>query len=634
MSAVPSGSGGLPTRSEIEEWDTSDLANAATSWRAAATASENAFDELRQNISSPGGTTWEGNAKDAALDRATADCAVVGRQGAVLCEAAELAENGAYDIMAAQGKVLEAIATAESNSFRVGEDLSVTDTKRVDVFSMRQRQLAANEHAEDIRWTAQQLAQADKLVGDRLEAKAAELQGIRFEREDERDSSSGHIRLVDDQVKHGDERKGQQGEKSGAAPGQIGPFAVPKAVERAAKKPESKPAAAGDVGGDLGDVLGVNDRPTEGPRPKPTVASQISPEQVEQFKTEARKLLRQRGVPPDEIEQQVNAMVADARRMNALLADLPPYTPAEGSAPPKPSYSDGFGDAWRGAEDSVHDLVGYNGIENFKDAWKDLGSGLFETATDPAGAAARRIEGEIEAFRNNPEYWLGGKTFDAAATAATLPFGGEVAAARSALGDVVSPGVPHELVDSAAERINSHPPISVEHSVLGDHPAHNLGEMPLPVDVLPDSVPLPDTGPYHLPDPAQLTTPPDGATFWSGRNGDGIGIGPISAGGNGAADLIAGGNSATTLEGLLDANGIQPPKWSPADVYADNWWSAVSQIYAENASGEVHAVVGSNLRPGNVWENVELPRLMDNPSVTKIIVIDPETGIHTTVFQR
>ncbi|EPQ21541.1 hypothetical protein J108_20675 [Mycobacteroides abscessus subsp. bolletii CRM-0020] len=57
-------------------------------------------------------------------------------------------------------------------------------------------------------------------------------------------------------------------------------------------------------------------------------------------------------------------------------------------------------------------------------------------------------------------------------------------------------------------------------------------------------------------------------------------------------------------------------------------------MYAESASGEVRAVIGSNLRPGNVWQTVELPRLMDNPHVNRIVVIDPDTGIETTVFQR
>ncbi|SLD51503.1 Uncharacterised protein [Mycobacteroides abscessus subsp. bolletii] len=88
----------LPTRSEIDEWSTSRLSDAAASWRSAAAASEAAFDEHRQNIASAGGTTWEGDAKDAALDRATKDIVVVGQQGDGLREAADLAENGAHDI--------------------------------------------------------------------------------------------------------------------------------------------------------------------------------------------------------------------------------------------------------------------------------------------------------------------------------------------------------------------------------------------------------------------------------------------------------------------------------------------------------------------------------------------------------
>lgn len=57
-------------------------------------------------------------------------------------------------------------------------------------------------------------------------------------------------------------------------------------------------------------------------------------------------------------------------------------------------------------------------------------------------------------------------------------------------------------------------------------------------------------------------------------------------------------------------------------------------MYAENVHGEVHAVIGSNLRPGNVWETVELPRLIENPNVTKIVIIDPETGAETIIFER
>ncbi|GAS90007.1 Gp88 [Mycolicibacterium brisbanense] len=182
MSAAPSVSGGVvPTRSQIEEWSTAHLADAATGWRAAATASEALFDEHRQNIASPGGSTWEGAAKDAALDRVSRDVSVVGNHGSVLREAADIAENGAGDITAAQRKAIEAITEAEDDGFRVGEDLSVRDTRRVDLANTQVRFTAASVHSENIRWNAEQLAAADALVGQRLQSKATELQELRFD---------------------------------------------------------------------------------------------------------------------------------------------------------------------------------------------------------------------------------------------------------------------------------------------------------------------------------------------------------------------------------------------------------------------------------------------------------------------
>lgn len=155
-------------------------------------------------------------------------------------------------------------------------------------------------------------------------------------------------------------------------------------------------------------------------------------------------------------------------------------------------------------------------------------------------------------------------------------------------------------------------------------------------DGTPEESQSPDgfVGPYPLPAPELLTPPPDGAFFWSGRTSDGIGIGPTSAGGNGSADLYAASHTGTTLEGLLERNGITPPKWSFDDPAAEEWWSKVSETYAANARGEVRAVIGSDLRPGGVWQSVELPRLMNNPNVTKIVIIDPETGAETTIVER
>lgn len=201
MSPAAAGAGdALPTRSEIGAWSTTDLANAATSWRQAAAESESAFDEHRQNIASPGGTTWEGDAKDAALNRVTADIGVVDRHGGVLREAAGIAEDGVTDIGAAKREAIAAINAAEADGFRVGEDLSVTDTRAYDEATAAARVTAAVEHAEDIRWNAERLVQADAHVGQRLESKAADLEGIRFDGEGD-SGSPGHVQLVDNRFK-------------------------------------------------------------------------------------------------------------------------------------------------------------------------------------------------------------------------------------------------------------------------------------------------------------------------------------------------------------------------------------------------------------------------------------------------
>ena len=65
-----------------------------------------------------------------------------------------------------------------------------------------------------------------------------------------------------------------------------------------------------------------------------------------------------------------------------------------------------------------------------------------------------------------------------------------------------------------------------------------------------------------------------------------------------------------------------------------NAWDMASAAYAEQVSGEVRAVVGTELRPGNIWNNIELPRLIENPNVTKIKIVDPKTRIETVIFER
>lgn len=185
MSPTGAPAGSAITRSQIESWDTSRLETAVNRWRTIANESEELFEQQRGNIALPGGTEWEGAAKDAALEQATKNLTIMRSAGQTLRDAADIAANAAIDIRAAKRDAIGAIDEAEADDFKVGEDLRVTDSRRVDVSTMAARRMAANEHAENIRWTAEQLVQADSLVEKRLVSKAAELEDIRFDADDE-----------------------------------------------------------------------------------------------------------------------------------------------------------------------------------------------------------------------------------------------------------------------------------------------------------------------------------------------------------------------------------------------------------------------------------------------------------------
>ena len=124
----------------------------------------------------------------------------------------------------------------------------------------------------------------------------------------------------------------------------------------------------------------------------------------------------------------------------------------------------------------------------------------------------------------------------------------------------------------------------------------------------------------------KLKTDPDTAFFWSGRT-DGVGGADIAAN-------VAKGKGGTTLESTIANKNIKMPEWDFNNPSSMEAWDLASGAYAEQVSGQVRAVVGSELRPGNIWENVELPRLKSNPNVTQITTIDPKTGIEKIIFER
>lgn len=76
------------------------------------------------------------------------------------------------------------------------------------------------------------------------------------------------------------------------------------------------------------------------------------------------------------------------------------------------------------------------------------------------------------------------------------------------------------------------------------------------------------------------------------------------------------------------------PAWDATNPAVVKAWQDISAEYASGVSGTVRAVIGQSLRPGNVWETAELPALMKNPSVDKIITIDPVTKGEKIIYVR
>jgi hypothetical protein len=134
-----------------------------------------------RHLSHPGGSPWLGDAADAAHDLAYADRRVVYQAADKLRDAAKIANQGAQELSHARGLALEAIADAEADEFAVGNDLSVTDTRRYTTREIAQytaRQTVAETHQSYIALRAGALASADAEIGARLHASAEEFRSL------------------------------------------------------------------------------------------------------------------------------------------------------------------------------------------------------------------------------------------------------------------------------------------------------------------------------------------------------------------------------------------------------------------------------------------------------------------------
>jgi hypothetical protein len=170
---------GLPTLPQIYAWDVDHLSEAADHWDSTANRWDDVYGQVWQQSL---GMDWEGQARDALVERITADKAMVTRKSDRLREAAQIAREGACDISAVQRSVLYKVDDARQAGFVVGEDLSVTDTQTSsNATELAQRQAQAQVFSADIRSRAVQLVATDDEVGTKLTATAGDVDSLTFD---------------------------------------------------------------------------------------------------------------------------------------------------------------------------------------------------------------------------------------------------------------------------------------------------------------------------------------------------------------------------------------------------------------------------------------------------------------------
>jgi hypothetical protein len=169
--------------------------------------------------------------------------------------------------------------------------------------------------------------------------------------------------------------------------------------------------------GSLSDLLGRLPQPGAAGALTP----QLKPAEIESAKAMLRPILARDGVPPDQIEAQLDQYVANAQQWMANGG--PHYVPPEPSSTPPPGFGEGFGDRWFAAEQEIKDLTGQNGLNALGESWGGMAKGLGQQAEEfatqgPVVSGINDVAREFQNFLDSPSaaYYAGQKGADGAIT--------------------------------------------------------------------------------------------------------------------------------------------------------------------------------------------------------------------------
>lgn len=468
-------------------------------WRPQTRQFKYVYDEYKRWVGAPDGTEWTGRTSNAAYDTASTDC-----HGSDNTD--DAAEDGGKLVAATiQYEVVEPLVNGQRliESVLAHKDQGVSIDQSYNMAyhpaeGESDESIARNrEHVADIerqvkgyvaQWDkgcqtlkAQADAIAQKITGC-INPKTALVDGRKVLR-DAVAPTAGDPNATTVNYKEMYPKAEAPASTQAAAVTAADPNAPVLGPPSPGDKPPVDPRT-GSLTGNLG-VMGITepkspvDKPAAPPDARTVAAPKLDPNTpqgkaaIDQF----RSMLATR-YPPDQVEAKLADAIKGAQQDRPMVATPEPGAPRERA---RESFSEAFHDSWDRGIKGVQDLVGANGLESAKDAWKDMGTGIkdsFGELAHPTEVTPERID-NAHRMLDNPKAFLGDQAAIAAQAVATAPLGGEAALARAGLEDAAVTGVRGELTHGipephapvAGHALTETPSGATHPAPVPDHPA-------------------------------------------------------------------------------------------------------------------------------------------------------------------
>lgn len=450
-------------------------------WRPQTRQFKEIYDEYKRWVGAPAGTEWTGRTSNAAYDTASTDC-----HGSDNTD--DAAEDGGKLVTATiQYEVVEPLVNGQRliESVLAHKDQGVSIDQSYNMAyhpaeGESDESIAKNrEHVADIerqvkgyvaQWDkgcqtlkAQADAIAQKITGC-INPKTALVDGRKILRDAATpkpgDSSAQDANFYKDWYPKATDPASTQAAAATATDPHAPVLGPPSPVD----KPPVDPSKLGGLTGNLG-VMGINEpkSPLDKPPPPPDARTVPAPKldpntpQGKAAIDKFRSILATQ-YPPDQVEAKLSEAIKGTQQDRPMVATPEPGTPER----VRQSGGEAFAESWDQAGRAKDDLLGINGGDHAKEAWKGVAKGLWDVVNpDPVHQVERGIDqakgaiDEVKSGIDNPKAFIGKHGIEIAAGIATAPLGGE-----GALLGTEGRALTHGLEDATP---GHHVPPQVEH---------------------------------------------------------------------------------------------------------------------------------------------------------------------------